>query len=240
MNNSYTCSNGHISQDPDYCTECGAKMSLACPQTMAPPASAGLPAQAAVASAGTNQICPDCGTEQSAAAKFCEVCRHPFAGADAPSEEPVPSASATIPTVEPTQVPAAAQSQAASSSAPHPRFVAVVAVDRQQAAEQGAADECPADRADLRFPLDFNTILVGRSSEQRRIFPELDIADTGISHRHLRLERHDDHSFSAVELGSSNGTTFNGRDMKTGTAMPLRAGDVLRLGIWTRITIEEQ
>jgi pSer/pThr/pTyr-binding forkhead associated (FHA) protein len=40
-----------------------------------------------------------------------------------------------------------------------------------------------------------------------------------------------------MDLGSPNGIQVNGKDVPSGTAVPLRAGDRIHLGAWTLITI---
>jgi pSer/pThr/pTyr-binding forkhead associated (FHA) protein len=46
-----------------------------------------------------------------------------------------------------------------------------------------------------------------------------------------------DGGWSVVDLGTENGTLVNGREIPQGRAVPLRDGDRINLGVWTRITI---
>jgi pSer/pThr/pTyr-binding forkhead associated (FHA) protein len=79
---------------------------------------------------------------------------------------------------------------------------------------------------------------VVRLSSTRKIFPEIDIRDPGVSHRHLKIVRQADGSFVALELGSANGTTLNGAALKPGLPTPIAAGDELLVGLWTRLRIQ--
>jgi hypothetical protein len=97
----YTCSKdpSHQSDDPDYCSICGAKIAgNAASSLQAPPLSA---APIGGAPAGGSQNCPDCGTPRRSSAKFCEVCRYNFetgaAGAGAPPPVTAPPPSAPLP-----------------------------------------------------------------------------------------------------------------------------------------------
>jgi len=178
-------------------------------------------------------ICPDCGSSRAPGARYCEVCRYDHEQGAA-TLHVMQTASAGR-----AEAPAAAT---ATTSVPRPtsrRWVVVVSVDPQQASEHAVKD-CPAARPLQRFPLDLAETLIGRRSERRGIYPELDLADAGVSHRHLLLLRQQDCSFAALDLGSSNGTRLNDSELQPGVSVPLAASDELRLGIWTRITIEEK
>ena len=46
-----------------------------------------------------------------------------------------------------------------------------------------------------------------------------------------------DGTWTVVDLGTENGITVNGRDVPSGDSVPLRPGDRIHLGAWTKITI---
>jgi pSer/pThr/pTyr-binding forkhead associated (FHA) protein len=98
--------------------------------------------------------------------------------------------------------------------------------------------QCPQNAPDLVFPLDLEENLVGRRSDDRGIYPEVDINDPGISHRHLKFIRQADGSFVVLEMGSKNGTTLNGVELKPGLPTPIAVGDELLIGSWTRLRIQ--
>jgi len=217
------CPKGHISTDPDYCSECGSKMSGATSTIAAVAVTA--PEMPAAASA--DEPCPVCATPRVAAARFCEVCRYDFTTAP-------PAVAAEIPAALPPQ----------SAPAPPPgaepvpqRWDAVVAVDPSLDKDPDPTQPCPVGQPERIFPLDLDDNLLGRRDDRREIRPEIMIVDPGVSHRHLSFRRRDDGGFCALELGSTNGTALNGTPLEPGIQMPLKDCDQLTLGCWTRITI---
>jgi hypothetical protein len=126
------------------------------------------------------------------------------------------------------------------SPSPYTKLRAVVSVDPSLSRDADPPVQVPTDQPDRMFPLDLEENLVGRRSDAKRIYPEVDVADPGVSHRHCHLLRQPDSSFVVVELGSANGTQLNGRDLEPGVPMPIRAGDQLTLGMWTRIAFQSR
>jgi pSer/pThr/pTyr-binding forkhead associated (FHA) protein len=123
-------------------------------------------------------------------------------------------------------------------SAPLPQALnLIVTTDPSLVEEPDPATPCPVGAPDRLFPLDLAENLVGRRSERKGIYPEVEISDPGVSHRHLKLIRESDGSFVALELGSANGTRLNGAPMIPGVPLPVKAGDEFVLGIWTRLTL---
>ena len=240
----YPCPNGHLSTDAEYCTECGKKLSG--PSGITPPAAPG----AAPASA-TGEVCPDCGTPRATpTATFCEVCRYNFVTHQPWS--PVPPALATVapppppPTAPPNPVLPAAPVVQAPSAAPAPlpaadvarRWEAVVTVDPSLYADPDPQNPVPVGVPERVFPLDFPENLIGRRSERRAIFPEIDLSgDSGVSSRHAILRREADGSIAVVDVGSTNGTQVNGADIVPGVRTPLHDGDQVTVGCWSRITV---
>ena len=45
--------------------------------------------------------------------------------------------------------------------------------------------------------------------------------------------------FVLLDVGSSNGTQLNGKDVPAGVRTPVSAGDEITLGCWTRITLRD-
>ena len=95
----------------------------------------------------------------------------------------------------------------------------------------------PTDMRERVFPLDLADHLVGRRSDSEEIHPEIPVTDPGISRRHLRILRAPDGALSALDLGSMNGTRHNGMPLDPNVPTPLRDGDTLTLGCWTRLTV---
>lgn len=121
-------------------------------------------------------------------------------------------------------------------------------------ADRGYFDEVVADRdpddvplgfpdqyAEQRVELTGTQMRIGRRSASRGLRPEIDLgespADPGISHLHAVLIAQQDGTWSVLDTGSSNGTQVNGREIDSGEPAPLRDGDSICLGAWTKLTI---
>jgi hypothetical protein len=240
-----TCPKGHVSTDPDYCSECGAKLVGAARAMM--PARAVAPEL--LAEIAGSEPCPVCSTRRVIGARFCEVCRYDFQTAtpiaalqaQAASEDPgqgaaptpdmpaAPNPPITDTTIAPTT---------ASAPAPLPRhWDVVIAVDPTLYKNPDPAQPCPEHAPERTFPLDLDENLIGRRSDRKDVHPEIVVSDPGISRRHLTLRRRADGGFLALELGSTNGTSLNENPLGPGIPTPLQDGDQLTLGCWTRITV---
>ncbi|OAA27009.1 FHA domain-containing protein [Frankia sp. EI5c] len=96
------------------------------------------------------------------------------------------------------------------------------------------------------FALTDSQMLIGRRSESRGINPEIDLSgapeDPGISRAHATLERMPDGTYAVRDPGSTNGTRLNDEPdpIEPGRAIPLRDGDRVYVGAWTRITVRAQ
>ena len=227
----WNCPKGHVSSDPDYCSECGAKLE----GTAITPATAIAPEELAQATGA--EPCPVCATRRVVGARFCEVCRHDFetATGSPPSRTkmPIPSAADL-----PSQHPVAAEPPPPAPSEPVPQhWDIIVVVDPALNTHPDPAQPCPQNTPERVFPLDLDENLVGRRSDKKDIHPEIMVADPGISRRHLSIRRRDDGGFLAIELGSTNGTLLNAAPLEPGILTPLKDGDQLTLGCWTRMTI---
>ena len=172
----------------------------------------------------------------------------------APAPPVASRAAATAPlTVPPdpraTQLGAETPPQTPTIMSAEPRtWTAVVAADRAyydrvQAANDQDADSIrfPDSFPERRFPLSGTEVRIGRRSVSRRIEPEIDLTgpptDTAVSRLHAVLTAAPDGSWSVVDPGSPNGIVVNGRDVPPNEPVPLRNGDRIHLGAWTRITI---
>ena len=64
--------------------------------------------------------------------------------------------------------------------------------------------------------------------------------DPGLSRRHAVLRRLADGTYAIEDLGSTNGTEVNGRQIAAGEPVALGDGDRVHLGAWTGITIRSR
>lgn len=155
--------------------------------------------------AGVN--CPACGADNPPGVAFCEDCGASLSeGGASPSPVSAPPVHYDAPTQVAHHVPVAA-------SAGRARLVLT----------SGAKE----------FPLDKDTILLGRRSPVDGIFPEVDLTehdtDSYISRRHGRITRQES-TFVYEDLGSSNGSWVNANKLQPHVQQPLQEGDSLRLG----------
>jgi class 3 adenylate cyclase len=121
---------------------------------------------------------------------------------------------------------------------------AVVTVDPASALEHHPqAAPAPARRPEVVFPLTAPRVLIGRRSTVMAISPDIDLSgdleDPGVSRVHAILERLADGSYELIDPGSTNGTFLNGsgEPIPSAEPIPLRTGDTIAVGAWTRISI---
>ena len=215
----YSCPKGHQSGEPDFCSECGAKIQGA-PQG----ASASSPAAAT-----STALCPDCAAPRTdTSSNFCEVCGYNFATGTHGNvpEEPAPPPPPPPPPA-PVVAPPAAPKQ----------WTLVAAIDASLREPDGP--EPPANVAPVTIMLDKAVSLIGRRSDKRAILPEVGLElDDGVSHRHALLTRGDDGSLTLRDIGSANGTRLNGADVPPLVDTVLHDGDQITLGRWTRLSVK--
>jgi hypothetical protein len=236
----YTCPKGHQSTDADYCSECGALIG----QSTLVTAQA---AESTVTTTAGNNICPDCGTARNGSDRFCEVCRYDFQSKSSyavtmPGITPVPAE--TVPDAAPSGP--ATESNAITTTATPATFVAAqrlnveIIIDPDLVTDSEMIAKCPKDAPKRTFPLDLDENLVGRRSDVKGVYPEIEIDDPGASRRHLKLIRQGDGGYAALELGSSNGSKLNGVDLEPGITTPIKVGDEFIIGMWTRLRIAQR
>ena len=198
---------GGRSTDAEFCSECGAAMR-------------------GVVVAGV-EACPVCGEARpGATARYCDNCRYDFQTRTPFSPmPPSPAVLAPAPAPEPAVIEPAAVMR---------RFDMRASVDLSLRQED---DPMPSDERERIFPLDLADHLVGRRSDREDIHPEIALADPGISRRHLRVLREANGVLRVLDLGSTNGTRLNGVALEANVPVPLREGDALTLGCWTRLVV---
>lgn len=233
------------STDPDYCSECGALIGTTTLKTdapVAPQATVDAPQVTAGATNASGEVCPDCLTPRTGGSRFCEVCRYDFqtkssgAGATASDVADAPVVDAPVQTGGAPSQPVPAQAPEFISRAVSAKIDVVVIVDPSLAAEPDTLAACPKDTPERVFPLDLDENLVGRRSDGKGIFPEIEINDPGVSRRHLKFIKQQG-GFAVLELGSANGTLLNGSPLESGVSTPVKAGDEFVIGMWTRLQL---
>lgn len=240
-----TCPIGHTSESTDYCDTCGTAILGSAPAATGTGTAAPDPA-AAAAPGGTAQIpavgapapCPNCGAPAGPDDAFCEVCGIDFATGELPAQTPPSAAAAPVSAPAPPE--GAGQEVAAD------QWVAVVEPDR--AFYEGNQDPdvhlpFPEGAAPREVPLRSDEVLIGRRSDTKGIFPDVDLSaspeDPGVSRRHAVLRRRPDGSWVVIDQGSTNGTRVGSAraPIPPGEERALGEGDHLLVGAWTRITL---
>ena len=193
----------------------------------------GLAIAGAVKSFNPAPTCSNCGEPHAEGDVFCEACGFDFLSGTLPEEE----------TAAPLEVPASAEPAATNT--------AVVQVDVAFFERMGFAGvEVPSDLPEpVRIELPPTDILVGRHSESRGTFPEIDLSmifgdgsaanDPAVSSSHCRLHRSND-GWAVTDLDSTNGTYLDddADPLAPGVSTPVPDGVPIYVGAWTKITIE--
>jgi hypothetical protein len=212
----YPCPKGHNSTESDFCSECGAKiMGLGITSP-------------AVDNALSVQPCPDCGTPHEAGTgNFCEICGYSFL-TGASGGEPFPDRAITklpnLPATPPISPPQATV-----------KWQVIISIDPSLASPNSPTAPTQAPIIlDLNHPIN----LIGRSSQARAIHPEIPLNfDDAVSSRHAILTIHPDGSMILRDIGSANGTMVNGQDIAIMADIPMKSGDEITLGHWTRLKL---
>jgi hypothetical protein len=95
--------------------------------------------------------------------------------------------------------------------------------------------EAPGDQPARTFTLTEKESLIGREGAEFHL--QVPIGDPGVSRRHALLIQQPDGKLLLRDLNSANGTLLNGQEVVPGTDIPLRDGDSIALGAWTRIEV---
>lgn len=207
------CPKGHNSTEPDYCSECGAKIPAAAADSESEP-----DAPPAAAMPDTDS-CPSCGAPRDhSETAFCEVCGCDFAAA---------------PVVTFSEAP-----QPEQADAPQTLAAWTVTVSVDPALREEGSPEPLAGFASVTVELKQPVSLIGRRSEPRAIFPEIDMShDDAVSHRHALLQLYASRALLLRDIGSSNGTRLNGTAIDPMVDQPLKDGDEITLGHWSKIRV---
>jgi hypothetical protein len=211
----FQCPQHHQSESADYCSVCGCQIETA-------------PAAAADAS---TEKCPQCqAVRESQTQIFCEVCGFNFQ-----TKQPgVPVAAAAVDSVAESPAVATSQIGGAVSKVAAVKWELRISVDPALYGEPNP--DAPTDRPVQTFTLFETENIVGRAAPGVRV--QIPIShDAGLSRRHALLKKSTD-GLSIRDLGSANGTLLNGVELISGVEAPLKDGDVLGMGAWTKITIK--
>jgi len=178
--------------------------------------------------------CPNCSTPYAETDVFCESCGYDFLSGTLPDPiEPTPTG------VEPIE----------EATGPLSNDVAVVRVDPdffERMRFEGVDVPSPVP-APVEIVLPTSDILIGRRSQSRGVFPEIDLrsvfaddaSDPAVSTTHARLRRAAAGEWTITDLGSTNGTYLgeSTEELPKGVAVPLPPDTAIFVGAWTRIEL---
>ena len=179
--------------------------------------------------------CPHCTAPLAPGSRFCEVCGYDPATGSLPHMY--------APEVRPAAPPPAAPSRPPGTGT----LVAVITADRpyydgNEISEVAFPVGVPARVIELRP----GAASIGRRSQSRGTNPVVDLAgppeDPAVSHTHASLIPDDDGNWALVDHGSTNGTYLNEspRPVPANSPRPVRPGDRIYVGAWTKITLERR
>ncbi len=227
----FVCPKGHASSEPDYCSECGARIGE---EGAVAPASG---------MAGGAEHCPECGAaREQLGIVFCEICGYNFAtgarGGDPVMPVAAGSAATPLAPAEAEAASAASASVSASAAAGKAKsWQVVVSVDPTLRDPQ--SPEAPIGVVPQTVPLNVAVSLIGRRSQARAIFPEIDLSqDSAVSHRHALLQVDAAGGLTLRDIGASNGTRLNHQMVEPLKDHALADGDEITLGHWSRLVIK--
>ena len=228
----YTCPKNHNSTEADFCSECGTKITgVGVAEIGSNPPNKFIPVAATIAV--SVRACPECSTPHEAdSGDFCEICGFNFLtnakGGDPLSNFPPPIKSpASIPTT-PTQPP-----NPAANGISH--WQVTISIDPSLATPDSPT---APNQSPIIINLNQGTNLIGRTSQARAIHPEIPVdLDDAVSSRHAILTLHPDGSLALRDIGSSNGTVVNGKEIATMADISIGSGTEITLGHWTRIKL---
>ena len=239
------CPVGHASLAQDYCDVCGLPIDSATAPPATGPASG--PATDVTSSQPRQQPCPNCGTDNSVDALFCENCGYDFTTGTMPRPL-VASGSPDATRIDQAQPaapsPAATIGDGSGLSAETFAWVAEVWIDPAWYEAQQSPDRMPSPGLPVVVPLDSKSILIGRTSRSRNIHPQIDCEpDSGVSRRQTQLTT-DGSRWWVEDLESANGTfvapatgALPSDPIPVGVKHELAADDRIYVGAWTRIVI---
>ena len=247
----YKCPKGHESTEPDYCSECGAKIKGAPKHT----SSANLLNLTLRQTAQSVITCPDCtAPHEPESGDFCEICGYNFVSGAHGEVPPVPLTPTPTAEAPPgtegdretkssftSELPAATltSSEFLTTAAVTPSLELELVITIDPSLRTPDSPPPPPHQVPIAFRLDKDTNLIGRSSELHGIHPEIPLDfDDAVSRRHALLLRQPDGTFVLRDIGSSNGTKLNGVELQPMVDAPIKEGDEFTLGHWTRVEVK--
>ncbi|NJL10631.1 MAG: FHA domain-containing protein [Calothrix sp. SM1_7_51] len=237
----YSCSKGHQSTEADYCSECGTKISGIVESVSGKNTVSDGNNFSQFSGQFSGMICPDCSTHHELdSGNFCEICGYNFSTGRSGE---IPGLKKEQNLEESTKKQADIYDNNLIKNTDNIEEInstklwkIVITIDSE--ARYSESPEPPINQAPIILALEKPINLIGRNSKARAVYPEIALDfDDAVSHRHAVLNRNDNGTFTLRDIGSANGTTINGVELKPMVDIPLKNGDEFTLGHWTKIQI---
>ena len=150
MTPTFLCPKGHTSTEPDYCSECGAKILTNLKQDSAP-----------IYTEQQLQICPDCAApHEPDSGNFCEICGYNF----------LTKAQGELPIITP-EIPLTQSRNQPEIDSCQSWWQVLVLVDKTP--HDPLSPSSPSNQLPISIELNKPVNLIGRTSQVRAIFPEI-------------------------------------------------------------------
>jgi FHA domain len=238
------CPVGHSSLAQDYCDVCGLPIDATAPPAAGPATG---PTTGSASSEPGHQPCPNCGAQNFVDALFCENCGYDFTTGTMPRQLAASEApdAPRLDAAQPAQASVGHTTDDGSSPSPETfDWVAEVWIDPSWYEAQQSPDPMPSPGLPVVVPLRTKSILIGRISRSRNIYPQIDCeSDTSVSRRQTQLTT-DGTRWWVEDLDSANGTfvaqatgPLPSDPIPVGVKHELAADDRIYVGAWTRIVI---
>jgi hypothetical protein len=178
-------------------------------------------ARPAPADTPTGEKCPQCGLpRESARHMFCEGCGYNFRAPSPSSIAAGPGSAAPVPDV--------------AQPAVTIRWDVIVKVDANLYGQPNP--DAPVKQPVQTFTLFDTENMIGRADSGIRVQVPIK-NDSGVSRRQALLIRQPDGGLILRDLGSANGTQLNGVEVTAGVDNPVKDGDTIAIGAWTRLAV---
>lgn len=224
----YNCPKGHISTEADYCSECGAKIQGIVEVKLKIP-------EITVQQIGNTVInCPDCNApHDNDSGNFCEICGYNFLTGAHGELAPInltPINNVTAEEIKKT-------TENIISNPVYSSLELLITID--PALREPDSPPAPTDRSPITLRLDKENNLIGRTSELKGIHPEIALDfDDAVSRRHALIIKQTNGIFVLRDIDSANGTKLNNVELQPMLDVPIKNGDEITLGHWTRIVVK--
>jgi len=225
----YLCPKGHNSTESDYCSECGTRIQVSSEQLLISPE---LPNKGA--NFTTQLTCPDCSAPHELnSGDFCEICGYNFVSG---LHGEMPVVAVVSDAIKPEERQSKTEEIISIPAQSSLNWEITIAID--PTLREPESPPPPDNFTPLSLRLEKSNNLIGRTSQARAIFPEISLDfDDAISHRHALLSLNPDGNLILRDIGSSNGTKLNNVELKPMIDTPLKNGDEITLGHWTKIKV---